>query len=86
LAGKFLSSGSNDKDIKAAEKIVSGFDDQKKAHADYYIKYMKAVVKNGKDFVEKEQKRLEGLIESAGINPAKLDEFVVRKNIISKFK
>lgn len=40
----------------------------------------------GKDFLSEELQRLERLIEGKGVNPEKVDEFSIRKNIINAFK
>jgi protein disulfide-isomerase A6 len=54
-----------------------------------YVKIMEkidAMEKAGKDYINEEITRLEKLIESKSISEDKIDEFTIRKNILSVFK
>ncbi|KAI0226513.1 hypothetical protein L0F63_001292 [Massospora cicadina] len=53
--------------------------------AEYYSKTLGRVVEKGSDYIESEIKRLAKMIESSSLAPKTKDEFVVRKNILSKF-
>jgi len=47
---------------------------------------MKAIVKKGNDFVSQETERLGKLIEGGSLTSSKVDEFTVKRNILSQFK
>jgi len=86
LASQFLQSSTKESTIKSAESLVSKLNANEKENGDYYVKYMKAIVKKGNAFVDSEKDRLGKLIEGGNLAHTKLDEFVIRKNIISQFK
>lgn len=76
IAGQFVKSENKENLIEEAKKI-------EEKNGKYYVKYMELIVENGEEFVEKEKERLEKII-AEGTNP-RLDEFVVRRNIIQAF-
>ena len=47
---------------------------------------MLAKLAENKGYVEKESKRLSGLIKKGGLAPEKLDDLVKRSNILNKFR
>lgn len=50
-----------------------------------YVFYMEKFAKFGKDFVPKELKRLTNLINADSVDARKVDEFSVRRNVLSVF-
>jgi len=85
LASEFLSSAKKEDLIKKAEEEVKGLIGKNKDFGDFYVKYMRAILKKGKDFVDVEKERLGKIVDSGSVAANKLDEFVIRKNIISQF-
>jgi len=82
LAKEFVGSAEKREEIvKKAEKIASTLG----AEAQFYTKYMKAIMTKGADFVAGEKERLSKLLEGGNLASQKLDEFSVRKNILSQF-
>ncbi|KAL9131831.1 MAG: hypothetical protein Q9217_000358 [Psora testacea] len=57
----------------------------KTKYADYYVKVADKLRSN-KGYVDKELRRLEGLIKKGGLAPEKLDDLTSRSNILRKFK
>jgi len=53
--------------------------------ASYYIKAMEKVLGQGEDWLAKETARLAKLVSSPSLAPTKLDEIIVKKNILSSF-
>lgn len=54
--------------------------------ASYYGKALAKVIKVGDGYMDKEIARLNKLIEGAGTTPDKIDNFYLRKNILTTFK
>ncbi|SAL97702.1 hypothetical protein [Absidia glauca] len=54
-------------------------------YAKYYAKLMEKVVEGGDAFINKERARLEKIVKSNTVTPAKLDDFTVRQNILKAF-
>ena len=52
----------------------------------YYLRVMEKLLNNTEDFVEKESKRLNGILEKRKLSPEKLDEVKIKANILSSFK
>lgn len=65
------------------EELIEEAKKSEEKNAKYYVKYMELIVKNGAEFVEQEKERLEKTI-AEGTSP-RLDEFIVRRNIIQAF-
>ncbi|GBB90229.1 hypothetical protein RclHR1_01710029 [Rhizophagus clarus] len=61
----------------AAEKSDSKF-------AQYYVKVMEKI-KDKKDYIDNEIARLDKIIKSGTISASKLDDFTIRKNILTNF-
>jgi len=71
--------------LKTAEEQVKGLKGEEATHGDIYLKYMKAIINKGNNFVETEKERLSKIIDGGSVSSQKIDEFTVRKNIISQF-
>lgn len=70
------------KEATAAAAALTGVD---ATNAKLYLKYMEKIQAEGKNFITTELARLARLIESPSTAPSKIDEFTVRKNILSAF-
>jgi len=81
IASSFLSSDKNSA-LKKAEEALKG----KHGDVEFYVKYMKAIISKGNNFVETEKERLTKLMDGGSVSSQKMDELTVRKNIISQFK
>jgi len=84
IAQKFIAEGADlEALVKEAEAEAS-----KLAHkgAEWYVKFMKAVVKRGSDFLTKEADRVKSLLEGGAVEASKQDEFSLRKNVLDAFK
>ncbi|KAI8335744.1 thioredoxin-like protein [Chlamydoabsidia padenii] len=68
--------------IKATEAAAAL---ENSRYAKYYAKLMEKVVDGGDAFIEKEKARLDKIIKSNTVTPAKLDDFTVRQNILNAF-
>lgn len=68
-----------DEVIKAAKKETGS------KLAEYYVK-VAAKVKDNAGYVDKELKRLEGMLKKGGLAPEKVDDLTRRSNILRKFK
>jgi len=86
IVSNFLSSASKDEAIKKAEGVIKTLKGEAVKHGETYLSYMRAIIKKGKDVIETEVARLEKMIEGGNLTPNKVDEFTVRKNILSQFK
>jgi len=85
IAAKFADNSNKAGLIKEAEAQVAKLTGVEKENAQYYIKIMNVVQKKGKDFLSAEPARLEKMLDGAGVTPAKIDEFTIRKNIVAAF-
>jgi protein disulfide-isomerase-like protein len=91
IAAKFLGADSDLVTlIKEAEALILTLtNDAEKEVAKYYFKLMNTIKEKGdkaQAFLESEPARLEKLLAGAGLSPAKIDEFTIRKNILNAFK
>lgn len=84
LAKNFVSG--DESALKTAEEKASKVDEKDKKSATFYVKFMKVYKKRGSDFPEKETARLTRMIESGSVTPKKVDEFVIRRNILTSFQ
>ena len=71
-----------DKAYKELETAAGAISDK---YAEYYSKVAKKAEQN-QDYVEKELKRLQGLLKKGGLAQDKKDDLTSRSNILSKFK
>ena len=69
-------------ELEEAKKAVS---DAEKSFADFYAVVAKKYEKEGKPFVEKQLKRISGMLESQHITAEKKDDFQIKHNILSSF-
>jgi len=86
LIPDFLKKGSRDATITKAKELASGL---KEKSATLYVKIMEkidAMEQAGKDYISDEIARLDKLIEGKGVSDDKIDEFTIRKNILTAFK
>ena len=67
------------------DKAAASVKDAQKATLDFYKRVAAKFEKEGQEFISKQQARLGRLLESANINPAKLDELSRKLNILSAF-
>jgi len=65
--------------------MKSSIADVKDNYAQYYVKVLDKLSNNA-GYVEKEAKRLTGLIGKGGLAPEKLDDLTKRSNILARFK
>ena len=82
IASKLTAGGSIKTIIDEITKAASGF---KSKYAEYYVK---VATKMGasQDYVEKETKRLEGILSKGGLAPAKKDDVTQRVNVLKRFR
>jgi len=86
LAKQFTSDAKGRADIvKKAEAEVAKLSGVEAERAQFYVKYMNAILKKGDDFLTSEKDRLSKLLDGGNLASGKGDEFVVRKNILSQF-
>lgn len=74
-------SGAYGEGLEEAKKAAQGLKDK---YASYYIKVFEKVNAN-KDYVEKELKRLEGMLKKGNLAPEKVDDLTSRSNILRRF-
>jgi protein disulfide-isomerase A6 len=70
--------------IKKAEAELKKLSGTEQEYASFYVKYFNAIVKKGDDFLKSEKDRVENILKGS-LAAAKMDEFTVRKNILSQF-
>jgi len=85
IAAKFVDAADKAALIKEAEAVVAGLAGAAKENGKYYVKVFGVVQNKGKAFLESEPGRLDRMLEGAGVTPAKVDEFTIRKNILAAF-
>jgi protein disulfide-isomerase A6 len=86
IAKQFLSGADKRADlIKAAETAIATLTGSESEWAQFYLKYMKAISSKGNDFVTTEKERLTKMLGGGNLASNKLDEFVIRQNILSQF-
>ena len=86
LIPNFFNKEERTKTVEKAKEVIQTLDDK---WGTFYGKVMDKVheaSEAGKDFIADELQRLEKLAENKGVNPEKLDEFSIRKNILNAFK
>jgi len=82
LAEYFMSKKSERADyVKKAEKAAAGT-----KTGSWYVKFMQAIVKNGDDWVGKEELRLKGYVSDKKTDAKKIDDFSIRLNVLQAFK
>jgi len=86
VVSSLLSSKSKEEVLKKAEGVVKSLSGDDAKNAANYINYIKAIIKKGESVVETEVQRLGKMIDSNSLTPSKVDEFTIRRNILSQFK
>lgn len=81
LVGKVTGGGNMESVAADLKQAALGLKDQ---YAAYYVKVLDKFSAN-QGYVEKEVKRLEGLLKKGGLSRAKIDDFTSRVNILKKF-
>jgi len=85
LAARFVEAGADQAAVVAeAEAFAKDLTGNDAKSAAFYLKAFGSVQKRGQEHVSAETARLDRLLEGS-VSPAKVDEFTVRKNIISSF-
>jgi len=84
IASKFVGASNADALIKEAEAIVAKLEGAAKEAGKFYTKVMSVIKSKGKAFLESEPSRMEKMLTGA-VTPAKVDEFTIRKNILTAF-
>jgi protein disulfide-isomerase A6 len=85
LAKEFMNTPKSRADtIKKAEAELKRLSGTEQEYASFYVKYFNAIVKKGDDFLKTEKDRVDNILKGS-LAPNKLDEFTVRKNILSQF-
>jgi len=86
IAKKFVQANKEEKKelLSKAEELSNGYDNLKKKSSSYYIKTMQKIESNS-DYASKELERITRIINSASASASSLDEFQVKKNILSVF-
>ncbi|KAF2806494.1 disulfide isomerase [Mytilinidion resinicola] len=79
IAEKFY--GAYGDGLEEIKKAAQGLQDK---YAEYYVKVFQKVDAN-KGYVEKELKRLEGLLKKGSLAPEKVDDLTSRSNILRRF-
>jgi len=86
IVSTFLTSNSKEEQIKKAEAELKSLGSEDFANGDIYVKYMRAIVKKGNDLVAQEIERLGKMIDGSSLTAAKVDEFTIKRNILTQFK
>jgi len=84
LAKKFLSAETSARAavIKEAEKEEAK---AKHKYGNWYAKFMSIIAKKGTSWVETETERIATLLKSGSLSGEKVDEFIVRRNVLKAF-
>jgi len=83
LVTRFMNNPTERESILAeAEAFVSKSADP---HLVWYSKFMSVVIKKGNDWVATEKARVKGLLDGGNLSAEKIDEFVVRTNVLNAF-
>ncbi|PSK42957.1 Protein disulfide-isomerase tigA [Elsinoe australis] len=70
---------------EVSKEVSAATQGAKDKYAEYYGKVLEKLGKN-EGYVEKESKRLAGLLKKGGLAPEKLDDLVKRSNILARFR
>ncbi|KAF9972872.1 hypothetical protein BGZ73_003939 [Actinomortierella ambigua] len=81
---KYVKATSAGEKKKIYDEAVKAAGASTNASAKYYVRFFEKVHASP-DYTAKEVARLDGLIKKGAMNQAKLDEFVIRKNILTQF-
>lgn len=70
--------------VVKAEEVAATLEGYAASYAKTYLKIFKNVIEKGDGYAKKEVERLERILSGA-VNPNKIDEFTVKKNILTSF-
>ncbi|KAL3690774.1 hypothetical protein R1sor_004425 [Riccia sorocarpa] len=70
--------------LRKAEEVASELEGSAASHAKYYLKFFKSIIEKGEDYAKKEADRLERILSGA-VNPNKVDEITIKRNILTSF-
>jgi len=84
LAHKFWS---NPSDRETIQKETENANEKSSSpHHQWYSKFMTVIIKKGDAWVETEKARVQGLLDGGNLAADKVDEFVVRTNVLNAFQ
>ena len=69
---------------EAGKIAVALKDEAQRKYAEYYVKVFSKLT-SSKEFVVKEAKRLEGMVNKGGLAQSKIDEFTRKLNVLRRF-
>uniref|UniRef100_A0A1D1Y8M0 protein disulfide-isomerase n=1 Tax=Anthurium amnicola TaxID=1678845 RepID=A0A1D1Y8M0_9ARAE len=86
LVKEFVSAANDDKKVVLSriEEEVDKLQGSSTRYGKVYLKAAKSCLEKGADYAQKEIDRLKRILEKS-ISPAKADEFIIKKNILSTF-
>jgi len=84
LAHKFWTNPSDREAI--FKETEAAIDKTASANYQWYSKFMSVIIKKGDAWVETEKARVKGLIDGGNLAADKVDEFIVRTNVLSAFQ
>jgi len=84
LAHKFWTNPSDREAI--VKETEAAIEKTSSAHYQWYSKFMSVIIKKGDSWVETERARVKGLIDGGNLAADKVDEFIVRTNVLSAFQ
>ncbi|KAL2623345.1 hypothetical protein R1flu_003550 [Riccia fluitans] len=70
--------------LKKAEEAASELEGAAASHAKTYLKFFKSIIDKGDAYAKKEVERLERILSGA-VNPNKVDEIIIKRNILTSF-
>jgi protein disulfide-isomerase A6 len=83
LATRFMNNpGDRESIVAEADAFISKSGDPNHV---WYSKFMGVITKKGNDWVATEKARVKGLVDGGNLSAEKLDEFVVRTNVLNAF-
>ncbi len=87
IISEFAATGktADDSLVSKLETGLAALSDEVKKQSKSYVSTAKKIVGQGIEYVSKERKRLEGMINSDSVNPLKKTNFMLRKNILDAF-
>ncbi|KAJ9099698.1 hypothetical protein QFC20_005631 [Naganishia adeliensis] len=71
--------------LARAKEVVANLTAPASTTGAYYVKAMERVLEKGEDWIKKETARFTKLSSSTSLAPAKMDEIIIKRNILSSF-
>ncbi|PKA52749.1 Protein disulfide isomerase-like 2-2 [Apostasia shenzhenica] len=86
LVKEFISAANDERKavLSNMEEEVEKLEGSSTRFGKIYLKVANSFIEKGSDYVQKETERLQRMLEKS-ISPAKADEFIIKKNILSTF-